>query len=90
MKIFKKETIEHTKQIGMVCDLCNKKSSNSNGWNTEPTEIAVSRMELTTGNTDHYYYNTTVLTFDVCPDCFRTKLIPWMKEQGAIPVEERR
>ena len=24
-------------------------------------------------------------TFDICPDCFKSKLIPWMREQGVEP-----
>ena len=29
----------------------------------------------------------TKTNYDICPDCFRNKLMPWLKEQGATPTE---
>jgi len=30
----------------------------------------------------------TTTSFDVCPGCFENKLVPWLAEQGATPIEE--
>lgn len=33
--------------------------------------------------------HTKITILDICPDCFRTKLIPWFESLGGVPrIEE--
>lgn len=90
MKIYKDVTVPSrvdTIVDKTLCDLCGKDVSwcVENHWNND--EVTV---ECKTGKSypDSGWSETT--SFDVCPDCFVKKVVPWFKEQGASPrVEER-
>lgn len=64
------------------CDVC-KKEIVLRGGTSQVNEVeVVSRIGHAWGSDS----NIDALHFDMCTDCFRDKLVPWMREQfGATP-----
>lgn len=87
LMIVEKEVQRNYKQTIIdkyICDLCGSQSKDDN-WvkgTYEVDEISVSRI---TGVRYPEGGNVTVETFDICPNCWETKLVPWMKSQNASP-----
>jgi hypothetical protein len=69
--------------ISTVCDLCGDESET--GWAPH-----YSAFEATVRLRDGIAYpecgNGTEIEYDLCPTCFREKLIPWLESQGAKTV----
>lgn len=74
------------KEVGIVCDLCGKRSKRPNGWNTMSGEINKVTVEHMQGiNTYEGGYEQGA-AFDLCPECFKNELVPWIKSKsGASP-----
>lgn len=71
----------------ITCDLCGSKDEGGyRDWGGGEGNIYTTTVELEEG----YGYgdggNVTTTEFDICPSCFKTKLIPWLKRQGANPT----
>lgn len=73
--------------VGYVCDLCGKESSRSGYWG-EGYNVDEPTVEIETGYNTPSGGSKTTRAYHVCPECFRGKLEPWLKEQGATPTEE--
>lgn len=89
-------TEAHTKDVVdyVSCDLCHRQSKTGDyrfgetDWNPENyhhDKVAVHREE---GCNYPEIGNSTYTIFDICPDCFLNKLLPWLQEQGACPRTE--
>lgn len=80
--------------VAVVCDLCGARDRNGL-WSTPATgsrwpsrcEVEV-RLEYTVGDGDSGDISTT--SYDICPACFRGRLMPWLESQGAKPTVEQR
>ena len=87
MKTFetKKIEVDHTELVEMKCDLCGR-AVRSDDWSKKAYGVADTTVEIEEG--EHYpeYRCTETTSFDICPDCFKNKLIPWLKSQGAEPT----
>jgi len=71
-----REVVEFT-----VCDLCGRKEP-GDGWSkcydVEDVEVSYeSGSRYPDGNF------TETISYDICPDCFKNKLMPWLESQGA-------
>lgn len=70
----------------VTCDMC-KHESGRGGWADDDfhhhIETSVSYRDYTSYPEDTY--TDEEITFDICPDCFKKRLLPWMKSQGAEP-----
>lgn len=85
--------------VKTVCDLCGAESKRDDWWyfyghrdpedngNLQETEVKVV-IRYTHGTSYPEGGNGKEYSVDICPDCFRKKLIPWLKEQGAEIREE--
>jgi hypothetical protein len=66
----------------IVCDLC-KKEFKGDEW-TDDTyhhiETKVSYNDYESFPDD--YYTNEEISMDICPECFKHKLIPWILKQG--------
>lgn len=92
MKKYEKYTTpaaEHTRVSETKCDLCGKIAHFASQavdrvyWETS-SQIWTSVYCETESETYHFECG-----FDLCPACFREKLVPWLESQGAVPqVEE--
>lgn len=78
------------------CDFCGRRRDEAPGegkqpieWGTHP-DVKNTQVMLEEG----YFFNSAATeiqrtTFDICPDCFKSKLIPWMESQGVKPHIEK-
>lgn len=76
-----RETVDH-----LICDLCGKKNGGED-WEPAGHKILETTIEMDAGvnyGSDGGSRKTT--SFDICPACFETKLVPWMASQGAMPT----
>lgn len=90
-----KDEIDH-----YTCDLCSRRTEDNDYW---PTSIKDPEDKWTLGVGRNVHETTIKMgigdrypegswgretIFDICTDCFRTKLIPWFESQGAKPRME--
>ena len=77
--------------VETTCDLCGK-IAKSGKWNSSTYEVNEGEIEVTVRQKDGAAYpeggHSTEFFVDMCPECFKLKLIPWLKENGAT-VEEK-
>jgi hypothetical protein len=78
--------------IEITCDLCNKRAPNpqkqsqysrSSAWTTDKFEVNQILVSHEEGSSYPEGSFTKTERFDVCPDCWETKLMPWFHSQGA-------
>lgn len=87
----KEETVKKKVLVELTCDLCGKITGNNKGFNHSlfnewDNEIyGVNRTEISWERGEQYPEggSTKTTLFDICPDCFKNKLIPWFENQGA-------
>ena len=74
------------------CDLCGKKSDRED-WNAtsiysvNETEIFI-EVRQKKGQDYPEGGSGTKYEIDLCPDCFKKKLVPWLLSQGAVIKQE--
>ena len=97
MKRYEKRTTarEHDVLVEMKCDLCGRASrrfsdgSASDDWEeASGYDIEQVKIEYESGQSYPEGRFTTTESVDMCPDCWRDKLVPWLRAQGAT-VSER-
>jgi hypothetical protein len=94
MKIFKEKIAPAKKYQELVkrrCDLCGLESTSSD-WDAglyemNETEISIKIKQKEGENYPEGGYGTEY-EIDLCPGCFKNRLIPWLKSEGAA-VEEK-
>ena len=79
------ETRTVTHLAGVKCDLCGKRSKTEN-WATKSFGENTVTIEMSLGNRFPDGGEKQHSIFDICPECFANKLVPWMKSQGAEPA----
>ena len=93
MREYETVTEEHTSThcVRVLCDLCGI-AGRDGGWDCgnyefDKTELQV-KVSAKKGKCypDDYYGKKFVV--DLCPDCFRSKLLPWLRSQGAEIKEQ--
>jgi len=89
MKIYEERIIPAHKEevcIKRKCDLCGIESKWSE-WGAGCYEVAESNVtvEVTckTGESYPEGGSGTEFEVDICPKCFKEKLVPWLRSQGA-------
>lgn len=95
MRTYKKIIVpavpECTKKVfdQILCDLCKKPGTAPSEWSTSYSSYEVNETELTVTVRQKEGYNFpeggdgTEYVIDLCPDCFKNRLVPWFKSQGA-------
>jgi hypothetical protein len=85
MKHYEERTTTRTDrvEVSRTCDLCGRVATRS-GWDAGiyDTEIAVT-VKQREGTSYPEGGSGTEYEIDLCPDCFKGRLVPWLKEQGA-------
>lgn len=85
------KTYEASELIEMKCDLCGKVSKNDD-WSIDNNDVNEVELSVTVhqkqgwscsdgGSGEEY-------VIDLCPDCFKNRLIPWLKSEGAT-IEQK-
>jgi hypothetical protein len=73
--------------VEIECDLCG--NTTTQDWRDEMYEATESTVSLRTGAIFPGGGSGELTTIDICPDCFKEKLIPWVRSLGGEPsVEE--
>jgi hypothetical protein len=82
-------TYDETVTVEVRCDLCGRTAPRpGHGQGTwgqyggDVNEVTVSHRS---GSSYPEGGSGETVEFDVCPDCFRDKLVPWLRSQGAEP-----
>jgi hypothetical protein len=93
MKVFKTVDVPATTSqvcIKRQCDLCGVESTHED-WNKGLYEINETEIKITIKQTDGRSYpeggSGTGYEIDLCPACFKGRLVPWLKSEGAT-IEE--
>lgn len=74
--------------VAVTCDLCGARSRAGGDWDSDPyrkLETNVSMQDGTSYPENTNYVETKV---DICPECFVSKLLPWVEAQGGKPRKE--
>lgn len=87
----KEVTRKHKVTSAIICDLCRKKNPligyDEDNWNEELYEIAKTTVSIEIGTSYPEGGSSTIRRMDICPECFETKLIPWLQSQGVVMTE---
>lgn len=71
----------------VLCDLC-KKRFDDEDWGKDCYDVLETEVRMKTGNHWPDSGDTEETVFDICPDCFRDVLMPFLKSKGAEPTIE--
>jgi len=93
MRNYVEETVEITrttlKQI--TCDLCGREAKKGH-WDSSIYSVNETDIEVTIkqkeGDTYPESGSGTEIIVDLCPTCFKERLVPWLNSQGAS-IEEK-
>lgn len=66
------------------CDLCGKTTTRE--WKDGSFDATETEVRLRTGSSYPEGGSGDETTIDICPACFTSKLIPWVKSQGGEPT----
>lgn len=77
-----------TRPVSIQCDMCGEKSKRSNNWGDGPYSVNDVTIEHKTGESYPEGGSGEYLRCDLCPTCFKTKLVPWLESQGASVRQE--
>jgi hypothetical protein len=73
----------HKVETACRCDLCGVVAKGgSHSWNAEDDPLAYSTVSLSLETRENH--DGIEIEVDICPDCFRNKLVPWVISQGHI------
>jgi len=68
----------------MLCDLCGRSNGRPrDNWAIDPYQIQEAEVSLIQGWSYPSSYVAKKWSIDICPECFKTKLMPWAEAQGA-------
>lgn len=93
MREYETVTKEHTSThcVKVLCDLCGKEGRHGRwdcgNYEFDETELEVTVMSKKGKSYPEDYYGKKFVV-DMCPECFREKLVPWLRSQGAT-IEEQ-
>ena len=88
MKVYEEKIVPEKVQkfhIKTVCDLCGKEATQGywdrSTWGMDNVDIDVT-IKRREGTNYPEGGSGTEYSVDMCPDCFKDKLIPWLQSQG--------
>lgn len=64
------------------CEICKARTADEENWGGK--NFGVDEVTITLEKGKRYPEGGSITTtiIDLCPDCFRTKLLPWLQSQG--------
>jgi len=70
----------------LTCDLCGAEGVGE-GWKSSEWNVNETKMKVTVTQTEGLSYpeggTGTEYVIDLCPECFKNRLVPWLTSQGA-------
>lgn len=84
MKITEENIVTYTEEklVEIRCDLCNSIATNGD-WNKSNWGVEEIEISYRGGNAYPECGDGVSYSIDLCPKCFKEKLVPWLNEQGA-------
>lgn len=76
--------------LTITCDMCHV-TVTGDTWAPDTFTIAETKVSYKHGTTAPYWDGGgeyTKLFIDICPSCFVSRLLPWLKTQGVSPHTE--
>jgi len=73
--------------VAYICDLCGKESRRGGCWVKDPN-VNEPTVQIEQGYVYPEDSQVRIRRYHLCPECFETRLEPWLKEQGATPTED--
>lgn len=64
------------------CELCKSRTSDESNWGGEAYRVNEVRVRLRGGTSFPEGGTITETIVDLCPECFETKLLPWIRSHG--------
>ena len=77
---------ESTISVSLVCDICGKRAPCADDWTIEPYETLDTTIEFDEGTCYPEERSGERISADICPECFKTKLIPWIESFGHVKL----
>ena len=69
------------------CDLCGKKGNQNGRWPARRFEVNDTELTVRVEHNDGKSYPEggcgNVYSVDICPECFKGRLVAWLNSQGA-------
>jgi hypothetical protein len=90
MKIYESYVVPEYKSTILdetICDLCGARAKNGE-WDDGLYSLLDIEVSYTEGSQYPEGGYGTKYEVDICPECFKKKLIPWLENQGAEIHEE--
>lgn len=69
------------------CDICHRKAEGDN-WTKDMYDAAETVVRWKAGTSFPEGGSGATTEIDICPECFETKLIPWVESQGGKPEKK--
>ena len=84
---YKVKQVKCTVFVEKHCDICGAKSNDIDNWDSDKNYSSETEITLSEGTTcpDGNGDFQTTFECDICPECFKQKLIPWLESQGVSP-----
>ena len=79
------ETVKRSHLTETECDLCHRRNQ-GDGWAKDVYDATETTVECRWGKSYPDGGHGERIDLDICPECFKERLIPWLKEQG-VTVE---
>ena len=87
----RKQISEETVLVERKCDLCGT-TAKTEDWGAGSYRVDNTEIKVTVRQKEGSSYPEgawgTKYEIDLCPDCFKDKLVPWLRSQGANIQEE--
>ena len=78
------------KRETFICDFCKEETSDQDNWSDENYAIDKTRIKLSHGSSYPDSGWVERIEFHVCPDCFRSEMIPFFESRGIKPTKEEK
>lgn len=89
-EVTKTKTVKREQVVALKCDMCGKTTNRDKGvrnWTNKKWRVEkVDTLHIQEGERYPEASKGDEVNVDLCPDCFRNKLIPWL-EQNGVEIE---
>jgi hypothetical protein len=91
MKIYETKEVrrKESRLAKMVCDLCGASTPYDDSWTTHNYHVQETEVYFKEGEQYPESGSGVEYRVDICPKCFKEKLIPWLVSQGCTAEMER-
>lgn len=81
------EPVEHTYLVEVTCDLCGTAGKTEDRWSGSHYDVDETEISVVVKQKEGFSCpdggSGTEFDIDICPTCFKEKLVPFLQDQGA-------